>query len=471
MGDYRCLFCGKQISNEDVLFVYDKFTEYYQDTKRYIFLMQCSNNNYPLENGNRFKDLYFRATEDVVTKRDSNGFPTVAEVKPCNGLAPAELDGHDEEPGQSEYAKPADDGDIYRSLTRACPHCHCHLPMQFGKIKTVVVTLFGGRASGKTAFLIALLQQLNVQLDKNQLGAIEVLPESAAYMKPQIDYFMQNGITMPTPNQRLFPIIFTYNNAIGESERSCFIAVHDIAGEGIPDHDYLANHHGILNASIMMLIIDPNQINNGAYHENKISSLNDFRAQYDGPAAEQHEFFSEKVGLFLSKRLNVYKELSGSITHVIAVLTKLDLPLTLDARLFNSENVLLRHDIGTQHKGAVDTGVLNKIDEELDVYFRYYLGKASIKKMIANQFPSGNVNICLTGVSTYTLKKKATGEVGFVNSYDEASPKHRIIEPFLKVLVLNDMVNVKSSCLEKDVKPIRRRRRFLFGFGGTNAQL
>jgi hypothetical protein len=438
MCRYRCLFCGEDVTDENVLFVYGGFPTYYQDMRRYGFLMECST-SYPLENLDQFRDVYFYPSHANHVRLNQDGFPIAIEANLSEGLPPDRLSPDPDVPPAAEE-KPQtsmrDKGFTILQI-RACPHCHCKLPEHFGEWPVVTVSLMGGRAAGKTAYIISLLQQLNRQLPEHGLGSATLLAESQTYMDPQIDYFQKNqGNTIPTTHEHLFPLVFDYRNNFGVKHYACYIVLYDIAGEGVNNINYLANHKGIQEASIILLMIDPNQINGGGYY----TARHEATAQ---TSVEQHDFYAEQVSIFLMQRLEACGQIVRNLRHVVTVLTKLDFPLTVDAQLFYPpENVLLRHDIEDCHQKAVNTAVLNRLDSELSAYFSHKLHNTDIKQLIRSQFKMEQLGVYLLGVSTYTLKRfDERSEPAFDNDWNHTASKHRIIEPFLAILVLSGMVD------------------------------
>ncbi len=446
MTAYSCPFCGQDVTEENVLFVDASFDRSFEDLRRYDFLMSCSR-SYPLPDMKNFRGLYYHAIPDKVMHRDPNGFPTVLSIRAGDGLTPRELlrEGQAEEaanPGtEAREAKPEPGAGIRRLATRACPHCHCSLQDRFGIAPTINVTLLGGRAAGKTVFLIALLQQLQNQLAQNGLGTVQILPESLAFMQPQIDYYVEHGgISMPTPTEdRLFPLVFEYYF----QDRSYSIAIYDIAGEGIvneqnqPNANYLVNHAGVEKAHVVWLVLDPNQLNSGAYGS----------ASAGENASNGHDRFTMPISMFLARAIKATSHLGilKQVEHVITVMTKMDLPLTLEPGLFQGE-ALIKEDIGQTHKNAVDLRTLRCVDREVNRFISYKLGISDAKEMIQSAFRNNGAQpqVHLLAVSAYTRQQHADG-IQFSNIFHALSPKHRIIEPFLKLLVLSQAAPVSQD--------------------------
>lgn len=472
MSNYICPFCGKEIVGDEVLFIDSTYnTAFFRDQRRYNFLFKCST-DYPFEEGENFRGLYFRCEEpnEIVT-RDENGFPAELRVSPCNGLTPDELEGA--AANEAENKKKSASTEQVVLPTRACPNCHCMLPLGFGTIPNYSVCLFGGRAAGKTAYLVALLQQLSIQLSACGLGSVSIVAESLRYFVPQMQLYSDTGITLPTPvDSKLFPLVLRYTNLSCSPPKDCFFTLYDIAGEGIIDKSglideaYLAGHDGLKKAETVMLMLDPNMLCNGAYfHDSKIQE--DIGSpEEDSPAVEEsgneHDFCSVPVTAFLSQTYVINSYLKD-LKHIIAVVTKMDQPLTVDEILFRSpQSRLKQNNIKECHQRAVDTGELAAVSSELSRFFDSKLGSGSIREQIVNAFNGKVKKPLMLGVSTYTRISDQNGKPCFKNIHSKEASKHRIIEPFLALLYFYGLADSKKPSVQKAPQE-KPKKRWLFG--------
>ena len=415
-------FAGNDVTQDEILFCYEKTPEFYEDRVRYEFLTSCYS-QYSLENGAMFRGLYFPPNTECIRNTDVNGYPTELEVKLSDGLTPQELSETKDTFDSELVTKPADTATLH-ILSRACPHCHCRLPGDFGLIPTVTVSLLGGRASGKTAFLIAMIQQLQRPTECQPPGI-----GGASAREPGVHGAANSGFSRrtavspcPTPNQRLFPLVFRYTNATGGQSKSCFVVIYDIAGEVIVDKDITAmgNHKGIREATIFLLVIDPNQFNNGGYY---VAAQKGLREPLS-PTGEQHDYYHENVESFIQQKLNTCAKITDNVRHVITVLTKMDYPLTTDFALFGENSkCVVKTSLGDKHSRAVNLDVLNRIDHELNMLYRYKLNNLNIKEQICNVFSDRqqsqsadepSVGVSLLGVSAYTQRMEG-GNLIYVN--------------------------------------------------------
>ena len=195
-----------------------------------------------------------------------------------------------------------------------------------------------------------------------------------------------------------------------------------------------------MEASNLMLILDPNQLNQGLFYAIK----------YHGASgASGVSSFNTDIGTFLTESIATHIDLGAfkNIRNVIAVFTKMDMVLEKDRDKFGAGktdvNCLIRYDLGQAHRGGVSLPVINKIQSDLHAIVNDALGTKgfNLLSLIRSLFPAGqNMNMLMLGVSTQTLVD-ATNIV-FENRYYESASKHRIIEPFLCILAQNGMIPV-----------------------------
>ena len=457
MPDYICPYCGAKINAENVLFVDESAASSYRDDVRYNFLRSCCR-DWPfdiIENGQvKFTGLYFRVDSDVEVGRGSDEFPVTLSINPAKGLTATELTGA---PALADETKPLDTGALFTISTRACPTCHCRLPLRFGEIPTIYVTMLGGRAAGKTAYLISLVHQLKTQLTYLNLGTAELLQESEIYYKYHNRYYQTHqGVTMATPtSERLFPFVFryTYFNGIGGgSIKQCFIAIYDIAGEGTGNADYMLNHNGIKMADTVLLMLDPNQINGGQYFARQNQNVLPQDTIHNIDTAESHDYYDEDISTFLNKAVITNRSVGilRKVQHVIAVTTKVDQPMMEKKELFGG-NCILKNDIGESHRNAIDISTLWNVQRDLTMFYsrEARIDLATIVKNAFSCATSPRLTVALLAVSTYSRQKTADNVIHFVNDFTETGSKHRIIEPFLLILAYAGMIPYKESAPTK----------------------
>lgn len=448
---FICPYCGKKIDENNVLFVYDGYPALYEDSARFNFLQKCSS-QWPFENGDRFRGLYFHPVPEHTKYRDEGDkkhVPVLTFARLSSGMTPRELADPDMLNATGED-KPEPNDDPIPISNRACPHCHCRLPNNYGLYDTMFVSMMGGRASGKTAFLLSMIHQLSTQLAAHSLGSATLHVESQIFYNTQNDYYQANqGVTLATPkDERLFPFVFEYtyfNNAV---TKTCFIVIYDIAGEGMSQPDYLLGHLGIKQAKTVLLMLDPNMLCAGGYdaaiHSNmQAGADSEGMDPYSvGVSAESHDYFDAPLTAFLAQSVIANRTLGvlEDVRNVIAVTTKMDQPLMVEPERFGG-NCILKEDMGNAHRKMLDLSVINQVHRDVSQFYERY--GISLVESVKAAFSGGQtdkVKVIALAVSTYT--RMAGKTLQFVNAYQEAASKHRIIEPFLILLHLAGMIPV-----------------------------
>ncbi len=445
-SNYACPYCGKEITKENVLF-WDKTNTQFTDNARGDFLRD---HGVKVAAGNKFGRKYYRVKDNVL-REDINGFPTMIEDCLNNAIEPENLvrsAGNDRTDNIDEAFDSDDYGDynnrsgdrqskiIHNIPSRACPYCHCDLPSQFGLLPTYHVAMFGGRASGKTAYLINLFQQLSQQLSDNNLGSVDLASESDDFLKPMIADYEREGTTRPTAaDSGLLPIVCHYRN----NDDEAFIIFYDIAGEGTGNAAYMANHKGIANSEALLLMVDPNMFVAGAYYA-------EWNANHQGGnnlQAGGGDCCTDPLDSFLNKAGMLCREYADNIKYVVCVVTKMDMLMESDCQYFSAGDIEILSDVKEKHSEAIDYNTIKRVNENLNLYLEKK-HRIRLKEKLANTFGS-DVKLNVLGVSTSTLDAEKTGhgEIHFKQSSYATDSKHRIIEPFLMILMYLSLINVR----------------------------
>ena len=443
---YVCPYCGSEVSKEDVLF-WEQVKTMYTDNVRGDYLKK---HGVRVAAGNKFPRVYYRVQPEGanVVRVDENEFPTMIRDHLGNSILPEDLaraarskksDSFDDDFDSDDYddEDSRDDNssqELHNIPKRACPKCHCELPQQFGTIPTYHVAMFGGRAAGKTAYLVNLFQQLKTQLGANDLGSVELATESANFLQPMIDDYERDGTTRPTPaDGGLLPILCHYKNR----DHEAFITFYDIAGEGTGDAAYMANHIGIANCESLMLVIDPNMFVGGAFYGEWTANHMEGDDRYN----DYGDCCKEPVDSFLYQAGDLCKEYSDRIKYIICVITKIDMMLEAQKKFFSAGDIELTTDVKDKHHGAVSLPVLTRIKEELN---RYFITEHQVRLEDKVRYTFGkDVKINILGVSTSTRTNDR--EIRFEPRSAAIESKHRIIEPFLVVLMYFGLVPAKNK--------------------------
>ena len=435
---HACPYCGRTVEREEILF-WETVKTQYTDNVRGEFLR---NHGVDVPPGNKFNRLYYKAGPNNIIREDDN-YPTMIEDNPGSALTPEDLaksgrakekdsfdDDFDSDGYEEEYDRGRErrDRELRRIPKRACPHCHCELPEEFGTLKTYHVAMFGGRAAGKTAYLVNLFQQLKTQLSASDLGSVELAAESENFLEPMIEDYEREGTTRATPaDGGLLPILFRYQN----KGKEAFVTIYDIAGEGTSDSAYMANHRGIADCETLILMVDPNMFVGGAYYIGWTANHQTGEDRYSG--GRDLECCSEPLDTFLSHAGKYCREYSDNIKNVICVLTKVDMLLEAESKLFSSGDIEIISDAKGKHEGAVDMTVLGRVSENLGRYLNAQQ-HVDLKEKVKQTFGS-DIRVSVLGVSTSTRVRTTDGTIRFEARPSATDSKHRIIEPFLVMLM------------------------------------
>ena len=445
---YVCPYCGEEIKKEKVLF-WETVNTQYTDNIRGEFLKR---HGIEVRSGNRFDRMYYKVTDDNVIRVDENGYPTMIRDYLSNALPPEELDkkendrkdifddafdsaGNEEEQEQREERNEQEQHNIPK---RACPFCHCELPLQFGMLKTYHIALFGGRAAGKTAYLINLFQQAKVQLSANNLGTVELAEESKNFLEPLIERYEREKTVPPTPKVPLIPLVCQFKSR----SREAFVVFYDIAGEGVFDSAYMANHKGIANCQSLLLMIDPNMFVEGAYYL-------EWQGNHPQPGEDGYngelggDCCMEPLDSFIYNAGTLCNEYSGGIRNVVCVITKLDMMMESDSEYFGSGQIEVLQNAGDKHREAVNLTVLHQVSQELSLYLSKR-HKVDLKKKIGDIF-GDEVKVNILGVSTSTRRTGTGNTIVFDPDSAQTAPKHRIIEPFLVLLMYFGLIPARKQ--------------------------
>lgn len=472
--DYICPYCGGPVNKDNILFVCHG-SAVYRDTVRFNFLKRCCD-DWPFEQGDEFHGLYFHPGDaEVVTRDEATQMPLTIRASLRDGLTPREL----REDAPADFTPEVKPDAMLPVLlgTRACPHCHCRLPVSFGVVETVYVTLMGGRASGKTAFLISLVHQLNTQLQARGLGSVELEEESRIYYDYLNGYYQEHeGVTLPTPRDNsLFPFVFSYTNLNSDQVKRCCIVIYDMAGEGASVPEYLLQHLGVQQARTVMLILDVNMTCRGAYYDafQRLLRQQEAGGQEDAalpsPAGGQHDYYADTVEQFLATAVVKHSHLGilSQVRHVIAITTKLDQALVTRPALFRG-NCVLKNDLGQDHRGGLDPDVVAQVTRDVNTFYASASltpSSRTLTGMIESAFAQSatdKVDVHALAVSTYT--RRDTGgpnELVFDNGYQPSFRKHRIIEPFLLLLYQSGMIGAKPG--RTDAQASKPKKKGWFG--------
>lgn len=486
MNERTCLFCGGDITPQNILFSFKSYRggASYEDELRTSFLRACSSGLEArvgeLSGGTtRYKALYYEPNSAYDMEYDKSGLPINMSGVPVNkGLTPKQLERKQNGDDDMDTGEVLVTDTTPKSLTtRVCPHCHSELPANFGLYPIINVALIGGKSSGKTAYLLALTQRLASDLSCRGLGTASLVGESKIYYEILESSFMElEGRTTGTPTESLlFPFVFEYTSLTNSAD-SCYVVIYDMAGESMKTADALGEQMGLRRSNTVLMMLDSNMINEGMYfNEERQRSAYDQDVQDDAfSGADGTGCYDSPIDTFLAERISRYKgaHIFDHVRNVIAVTTKIDQVLCskADKQLFRAENMMIKQNLEIEsihqptglvrteymHRDGFDYNVLHKVESEM-LSFYNMKNQPNLRTKIQNAFANSasanpdadkKVNVYMLAVSTYTRHKElesANSGCVFQNDYTSIGKKHRIIEPFLLLLAGSGRIPVKGQ--------------------------
>ena len=454
---YPCLYCGKQIAAKDILFV-ERVGFSCPDKKYEMFLRWHGVHRRSRDKDNR---MYYKVKPGInVVREDNKGFPIMIEDSLDHAYRPEELDstgdtintlsnGFSSFPDENSLST-LSDHTLHRISRRACPYCRCTLPYQFGMIDTHNILLLGCRTSGKTAFLINLLKELDSQLLGNNLGSVTLSDEGHLYLDSITREYDNISATPADVSYRgMMPVVCEFRN----SRRESFIVFNDIPGEGTLGPS-LFDHQGIAQSEALLLLLDPYTL--GKEPEPDPFGL---AGSFGGGQIVRDKCSEIELDKFLRESSEICNDCAPHIRNIVCVITKLDLLVADEGEIHELEGLSFLEDMGKAHCGGVDLQVLNRIERDLCQYVEKKYG-LNLKDKLVSAF-GRDVSIRILGVSTSSRKVGANGEILFDSDKFDPGNKHRIIEPLLSVMADLGLVPVKDevkSCapVENESKEIKK---------------
>ena len=454
---YACPYCGKMVEKDKVLFV-ERSATLSSDLKYGTFLrwhgmktppgykyprvfyrvrpgknvVEEDENGFPMcIKDSREKSIYPMDLERElknVAMEDENGFPMRIEDSRENSMFPTDFDKIMTEVGICDDTTDTKENQVHMISDRACPYCHCQLPYYFGSINTHHVMMFGNKNAGKTFYVFNLFQQLKGQLLNNHLGSVSIDEESDKYLEMLAESQNKIGQTMPEVVYRgMLPIVCRYTK--GYETEDAMIVFDDISSEGTADLVSMAENRGIVCCETIMLLIDPSLLLGQNTHGERGGKHS--ADQYYSHIEVPDEF--DSLDELISQVSMISEATSPMIRNVICVITKLDKIIQKEGKTFLSECPNTSNDIGDNHLNGVDLQTLERVDQELCAYFKKY-ADIDLREKLTSVFGT-DVKIWILGVSIATRTDNGADEARFEMENSAEFSKHRIIEPFLAILL------------------------------------
>ena len=208
------------------------------------------------------------------------------------------------------------DGDDERILTeRICPHCHCEIPGEYfvasERERVRSIALIGGTRSGKTQYMLAMLQNLKLEFSNELfLGHVTVCNDSKLFIDTLEQQFQDSKRTDTTRVGAIFPLLIRIDPFSGGEP--FFLRIFDCAGEVFNNISHIVNQAGLKKevAEAALVLVDPAQIWGDAVIAKE---------------TDRGEHYSDTMGSLLTK-IQQGRALTG-LKQVAVVMTKFDLVL------------------------------------------------------------------------------------------------------------------------------------------------
>jgi GTPase SAR1 family protein len=157
------------------------------------------------------------------------------------------------------------------SHTRLCPHCHFELSHDIGLVDQRIIAIIGGRATGKTHYIAALITQLQQQIGRQFGFTIRMLGDHTQERWERDFYtplFIHKTILQPNrpaevDPQVKVPLIFRLTFESAGHRRVLNLCFFDTAGEDMAELTTMSlQNRYITHADGLIFLLDPLQIPN-----------------------------------------------------------------------------------------------------------------------------------------------------------------------------------------------------------------
>jgi hypothetical protein len=351
---------------------------------------------------------------------------------------------------------------VKRLNKRICPHCHCTVPPGIGDLPVFRIAMLGGKASGKTTYMLLAISQIihgnnaNNTLDRGlHLAGGSLVGESAQLYNELFDLYRQGVLnsTEMVEDKGVFPLVLQVNP---RSRRHCsfFLVLQDFPGEGMRNDSYLINNRAVLGADGAILLVDPGQLRQ-LPEENQIENPMQRETYCNEELEETCDEFRKHLNLFENLR------------SIIVTLNKIDKlyenRLHMQPHLVMGNNSML--DIGSlqdHHISEIDPETLELVSRSVCYIFANLMNLAQDVTITENRFrqilgceDAQSRMIHFKGISAHTWSE---GAQSFRSNLEMSAigNGHRLLEPVLELLG-------QASLLP--VKPLQQERGRLFQRG------
>lgn len=329
--------------------------------------------------------------------------------------------------------------DTKRLDKRICPYCHCIVPNGLGRLPVYRIAMLGGKASGKTTYMLLAASQLvqrnsrrSVLCDELELARGSLVGESALFFDEMFEQCRigQLPSTQMAENKSVFPLVMRIE-PLDETISPFFLILQDYPGEGMGNGTFMINNPGIMEADGVILLVDPDQMR-ARRQRAEVSP--------DAPKEEACQASLEETCDHFRNNIDQFTK----IKKIVVTLHKIDKLYRPGADGQTGLGPLDEGSLKDDHRERINTGVLAQIDRavchvfaemlgfpgnanKVTPYFRSLLGCDRIRKR-GKRPPLGFKAVSahtLVPSDTAFLSNATLGDIGY---------GHRLLEPVLEIL-------------------------------------
>jgi len=313
-----------------------------------------------------------------------------------------------------------------QSTKRLCPKCHFELSHDAGLVDGQIISIIGGRATGKSHYIAALYHQLRETVGKNMNLSVFMVGDYTRdrflnyyYLPLFSNHTLIEGTLSATVDETVkTPMIFRLKADKGGKSSAVNLCFYDSAGEDMKSLEIMSTEaRYITNSSGIIFLLDPLQI--PAIRQKlptEILPHHDVKAEPIYLVERLRELF-ERSDLEPNKKIKkpvafVFSKIDALINYQIIDPTS---TLRQIGNHFGSYNLTDAQSLHTEVWNYLQTWMASGFTEFVEAYFE---------------------NFQYFGVSSL-------GEPPDNNKLDSVSP-HRVEDPFLWLLFQYDLIEAKK---------------------------
>lgn len=256
-----------------------------------------------------------------------------------------------------------------RSTTRVCPYCHQDLGPELGQIKDQkIIAIIGGRATGKTNYIAALINRMQTEVAARFGTAVNMIGEDTRqrwrndfytplFIRKEVLGGTQSAAVDPSVRA---PLMFRFKFADGSRLRVLNISFFDAAGEDLHTLSTMSVYNRyICHADGIIFLLDPLQIPT----VREELTLGNHLPAASLPVEDVHaypEYIVENLRMLFEQELRLAPQQKVKV-HIAFALSKVDALMPL----LDSGSALKRP---SRHPGWLDLRDVAWVNTEIENY-------------------------------------------------------------------------------------------------------